>query len=380
MALERTPLAAAELSAAAQKAVAGGPAKMMAARGLVPMAPADQLAVLYQLAADPEAAVAEAARTTAAGLPDRLLAGVLAGRLDERVLDFFAELHASKAAVIEVVILNGATADATIATLASKAAAREIDLIAQNEVRLLRYPEIIGAMYLNPKARMSTVDRAVELAVRNGVRVPGVAAWDEVARALSGGAAQSVTADSDALFSAAAARLSGDDSRLTVGDPEALSVLVGGEIQEVNDLPADGAIEAAKATVDRLSVPAKIRLAMIGNAFARSMLIRDPLRVVAMAAIKSERVTPFEAARYASNASIGEDVIKYIAQKREWTKPYNVKLALCMNPKAPAAEVARMLPHLRDRDLRNVSKSKGIPSAVAAQARKLLMQRASPQK
>ena len=377
MALERTPLSSAELSATAQKAVAAGPARMMAARGLVPMAPADQSAVLYQLSCDDDAQVASAARATATGLPEKLLLGVLAGRLDARILDFFAGLHGDKPAVLEAIILNAATADATVAALAARGAAREVDLIAQNEVRLLRHPEIIGAMYLNPKARMSTVDRAVELAVRNGVRVPGVAAWEEVARALSGGATTSP--ETDALFAVAAARLSGDDSALTVGDPEALTVLEGGEIQEVADLPVEAAQEA-KAQLDRLSVPAKLRLAMIGNAFARSLLIRDPLRIVAMAAIKSERVTPFEAARYASNASIGEDVIKYIAQKREWTKPYNVKMALCMNPKAPAAEVARMLPHLRDRDLRNVSKSKGIPSAVAAQARKLLMQRASPNK
>jgi hypothetical protein len=376
MALERSPLAPGELSAAAQKAVASGPTKMMAARGLMPLPPADQAAVLYQLSLDGEAAVAAAARATAIGLPEKLLTGVVAGRHDPRVLDFFAMLHLDKAVVIEVVVLNNATADATIAALAARSGPREIDLIAQNEVRLLRHPEIIGAMYLNPKARMSTVDRAVELAVRNQVRVPGVAAWEEVARALSGQPAAPPNPEADALFAVAAHKLSGDDSVLTVGDPEKLIQLEGGEIQDIAILPP----EVATVQIERLTVPGKIRLAMIGNAFARSILIRDPLRIVAMAAIKSERVTIFEAARYAGNHSIGEDIVKYIAQKREWTKPYNVKMALCMNPKAPIAEVARMLPHLRERDLRNISRSKGIPSAVAAQARKLLMQRATPQK
>ncbi len=376
MALQRAPLAPGELSAAAQKAVASGPTKMMAARGLMPMTPADQAAVLYQLSLDGDAGIAQAARATATALPDKLLVGLVGGRHDPRVLDFFTTLHLDKPAVVEAAILNGATADATVAALATRAGAREIDLIAQNEVRLLRHPEIIGAMYLNPKARMSTVDRAVELAVRNQVRVPGVAAWEEVARALAGGPLPPATAEADAIFAVAAHKLSGDDSVLTLGDPEALTQLEGGEIQEISNLPP----EVAQVHVEKLSVPAKLRLAMIGNAFARSLLIRDPLRIVAMAAIKSDRVTPFEAARYAGNHSIGEDVVKYIASKREWTKPYNVKLALCMNPKAPVAEVARMLPHLRERDLRNLSKSKGIPSAVAAQARKLLMQRTSPQK
>jgi hypothetical protein len=373
MSLQRTPLAAGDLSAAVARAVAPGPAKMMAARGLMPMAPGDQAAALYQLSLDGDQAIAEAARSTASGLPERLLLGVVGGKLDPRVVDFFAMLHLDKPTVVEAVVLNSATADATVAAIAARAGAREIDLIAQNEVRALRHPEIIGAMYLNPKARMSTVDRAVELAVRNGVRVPGVAAWDEVARALSGTPLPPPSADSDALFAAAAQRLSGDDSALTAGNVEELE---GGEIQEIAELPP----EVAQVQIEKLSVPGKIRLAMIGNAFARSVLIRDPLRIVALAAIKSERVTVFEATRYASNHSIGEDVIKFIAQKREWTKPYLVKLALCMNPKAPVAEVARFLPHLRDRDLRNLSKSKGIPSAVAAQARKLLMQRTSPQK
>ena len=340
MALERSLLAPGELSAAAQKAVASGPTKMMAARGLMPLPPADQAAVLYQLSLDGEAAVAAAARATATGLPEKLLAGLVAGRHDPRILDFFAMLHVDKPVVIEAVVLNGATADATIAALAARSAPREIDLIAQNEVRLLRHPEIIGAMYLNPKARMSTVDRAVELAVRNQVRVPGVAAWEEVARALSGQPAAAPNPEADALFAVAAHKLSGDDSVLTVGDPETLTQLEGGEIQDIANLPP----EVATVQIERLTVPGKIRLAMIGNAFARSILIRDPLRIVAMAAIKSERVTMFEAARYAGNHSIGEDIVKYIAQKREWTKPYNVKMALCMNPKAPIADVARMLP------------------------------------
>jgi len=52
-----------------------------------------------------------------------------------------------------------------------------------------------------------------------------------------------------------------------------------------------------------------------------------------------------------------------------------VKVSLCRNPKAPIAEVARMLPFLRQKDLLSVSKSKGVPSAVTAQARKLIAQR-----
>jgi len=91
-----------------------------------------------------------------------------------------------------------------------------------------------------------------------------------------------------------------------------------------------------------------------------------------MAAIKSPGVTDIEAARYASNQSLAEDVVRYIAGNRNWTKLYGVKVSLCRNPKAPMAEVSRLLPFLRQKDLQHLSKSKGVASAVAAQARKLV--------
>ena len=91
-------------------------------------------------------------------------------------------------------------------------------------------------------------------------------------------------------------------------------------------------------------------------------------------------VTEFEAARYASNPGLSEDVIKFIAQKREWTKLYGIKFSLCRNPKTPVTETMRFLPFLREKDLAALAKSRGVPSAVVAQARKLMAQRSGPAK
>jgi len=118
-----------------------------------------------------------------------------------------------------------------------------------------------------------------------------------------------------------------------------------------------------------------IRLATLGNAFHRAALVRDPIKIVQIAAIKSPGVTEFEAANYARNPTLGEDVIRHIANRREWTKLYGIKFALCRNPKTPITDAMRMLPFLRDKDIERLIKSKGIASAVVAQARKLMMQR-----
>jgi len=365
--IEHTPLDVSRLSPAAQKALGPGPARMMAARGMAPLPPADQVTVLYQLAIDGDTNLANAARATAAGLPESILGGALSNaNLDPRVLDFFAGLVGDKPAPFDALVQNSAISDDTIAVLAGKCGSREVDRIAANEQRLLRHPQIIGAMYLNKHARMSTVDRAIELAVRNSVRVPGLVAWDEIARSLQGGE-NKASAEVDTLFAIAADATAGDDSILTKGDAE--------QARDENPHEKDFLEKTKDIPIEKLSIPAKIRLATLGNAFARGVLIRDPMRIVSLAAIKSPGVTEFEAASYAGNQTLSEDVIRHIASKREWTKLYGTKYALCKNPKTPVTETMRLMPFLREKDLLTLTKSKGIASAVVAQARKLMSQR-----
>lgn len=374
-AIPHTPLDPSTLSAAAQKALGPGPARMMAARGMAPLPPADQMSVLYQLAIDADPNLSTAARSTVLGMPDKLIAGALGdASLDPRVLDLFAKLVGDKPAVFDALVGNGAVGDPTIATLAERAGPREIDRIAGNEQRLLRHPEIISAMYMNKAARMSTVDRAVELAVRNNVRVPGLACWDEIAKALQTEKPQS-GAEVDALFNLAADAAKEDDSLLTKGDGEKVR-------DDSEEAKFEQAIEdkTKNVPINELSVPAKIRLATLGNAFQRGALIRDPLRVVYMATIKSPAVTEFEAQNYAGNPNLPDDVLRYLATKREWTKLYGTKYALCKNPKTPITEAMRLMPFLREKDLVILTKSKGVASAVVAQARKLMMQRRGGEK
>jgi len=364
--ISHTPLDAFRLSAAAQRALGPGPGRMMAARGIMPLSSGDQVAVLYQLALDLEPGVAQVARATAAALPERLLSGTLADpSVDPRVLDFFAGLAAGKPSVFDAIVLNPAVADGTIAALAGKCDSREVDLIAQNEQRVLRHPEIIAAMYMNRRARMSTIDRVVELAVRSDVRVPGLAAWDEVARALTGGAS---AGDRDDALIRGVLELAGDDAGGGAGPapPEAAP-------PPEQEPPEQ---EKEDPSFEQLSIPARIRLASIGNATVRGRAIRSPIRLVAMAAIKAQGVRETEVVHYAGNRNLSEDVIRHIAGKREWTKLYEVKVALCHNPKTPLVEATRLLASLRERDVQNLARSRGVPSALVAQARRLLMQRA----
>jgi hypothetical protein len=377
--IDHGPLDAASLSAAAQKALGAPASRLMAAKGLVPLPrPADMASVLYQIAVTDPAQLA-AASATAAGLPEAVLLGAIRDpAIDPRVIDWLAARARAeeRAGVFDAIVLAPATADGTIAALAAKCDAGQVDLIAQNEQRVLRHPEIIAALYTNPRARMSTVERVVELAVRNDVRVPGLACWEEVARAINAAEAKAATPEDDAVFAQAASGLAAlDETPLVTGDAEKFTPALDANGEAAGE--AAPKLDEKQVPIDKMSVSAKIRLATLGNAFARAVLVRDPLKMVAVAAIKSPGVTEIEAARYASNASLADDVIRHIAGRREWTKLYGVKLSLVMNPKTPMTDSMRMMPFLREKDLKNVAKSRGVPSAVVAQARKLISQRGS---
>jgi hypothetical protein len=371
MALPRTPLD--NLSDGVKKVLGGPPpAKMMAARGMAPLKPTELAITLYMLSLDGEEALKTAASETAGKLPEKVLAGALADpTLDPRILDFFAPKIVTKPALVEALLLNRATADETVAEITGKLGEKEIEIVATNDERLLRHPAIIGAMYMNPRARMSTVDRAVELAVRNKVTVPGIAAWDEIVQAVLG-VKRAMTLEEKAAQDAAFAAV----AQVAIGDGK------GGELVEIkpdDDLETviaeeDKVVEVTKANVpiNELSIPGKIRMATLGNAFARAILIRDSNKQVALAAIRSPGVTDNEAVKFSANRALADDVVRVIANTKEWTKLYQVKVNLLNNPKCPLPVAMRFLPFLQPKDLRNISRSKGIPSALVAQAKKLL--------
>jgi hypothetical protein len=373
--LHHTPLDPATLSEPAKKALAAaGPMKLMAARGLAPLPrPADIANVIYSLALDADAPVQSSAQKTAGELPEKVIIGALTdATLDTRVLDFFALRVIGKPALVEAILLNKNTSDETFKDLAAKCDERDLEIIATNEQRLLRAPAIIGALYMNPRTRMSTVDRAVELAVRNQVTVPGVPSWDDVVAAVLGlhKPAPAEAAAQDAVFAQVTSFAIGDQAI----DDSLIEELLA-EDEAGNPVAPSNTVEQKQTAISKLSIPGKIRLATLGNAFARATLIRDSNRQVALAAIRSPGITDNEVAKFSGNRGLSDDVIRVIANTKEWTRLYTVKHNLVQNPKCPLAVSMRFLPFLHDKDLKMLAKSKGIPSALSAQAKKLMTQK-----
>lgn len=364
--------------AAGSKAPA--PMRLMAARGLAPLGPVDLVTALYHLAHDEDETLKKAAMKSAAELPEKILGGALDSPLDPRLLDFFGRRLIHKQPLLEKVLLNRQTDNDTFVFLAKMGDEAATEMIAKNEERLLRCPPIIAALYLNAKTRMSTAQRAVELAIRNDVTVEGIPSFEETKKALAEGHGVKPT-DDEAFKQAGAVVLEAAGPALTALDPEEQRKL-DAILAEQAEQQAEGASPEAKQEgdekrerIDQLSVVAKIRLATLGNAFARSILIRDRNKQVSSAAIRSPAISESEVVHYAQNRSLDEDIIRYISNKRTWVRLYSVKFALCNNPKCPLPTAMRFLPHLRIPDLKALSRSKGIPSSLATAAKQLSQQR-----
>ena len=118
-----SPLPLATLSAEAQRVLSSAASKMMAARGMAPLAnPVDLVSVLYQLSVEPDAKVQAAAQGSAKALPCKILTSALQDTtLDPQVIDYYVTHAECRGDLVDTAILNSNSADSTIAILAAAA-------------------------------------------------------------------------------------------------------------------------------------------------------------------------------------------------------------------------------------------------------------------
>jgi hypothetical protein len=171
-----------------------------------------------------------------------------------------------------------------------------------------------------------------------------------------------------------------DEDELAESDAEAAVLeMLGGDMADIARLLAsegdieDDAIEGSLfAAVQNMSVMQKIKLARIGGKEARALLVRDRNRIVSSSVLGSPKLTETEVVTFAQSRSIGDELLRIIANNRDWTKNYQIKLALTSNPKTPPQQAIKFLTYLQDKDLRMLVKSKDVPSNISAHARRIL--------
>jgi len=351
---------------------APAPLRMMAAKALVPLAPADMLGALFMLTFDSDAGVRETAAKTAATLPDRFSAGLRDEGVAAPVLGWFLSLLSARDVLAEMLVLNPTTPDEAVAEVARGCSAKIAEIIGQNQLRVLRHENIIRGLCTNPNASPALLDNVCDFAVRSGMAIIDVSQMQAARVRIFG---PSAAPPEPGPTAEELLKEFADDA------PKAAAALAG---KEEGEDPTAAMPEAKKLSLTqrimKMSIAQKIKLATLGNKEARSFLIRDTNKLVCTAVIRSPRITDGEVLNCATNKAANEEVLRIIYNSREFTKNYKIKLALLKNPKLPLSVGMKFLSTLRENDLKDLSRDKNVPSALQGVAKKMVEKKNEPKK
>jgi hypothetical protein len=372
------PVAASDIDVSAlpvpaQKALAPdapAPLRTMAARGILPgLKPGDIITVIAVLMGAEDAALATTARTTLEKLPPAMVTGALAADLPGSVIERLVEARPREEEIVLAVLRMPRVTTAALERIAESANERLGEIIATNEVLMLAHPTVIEKLYMNKSVRMSTADRLIELAVRNNIEL-AIPAFKEAAAAIMNELipepAEEPTFD-DVHFSKVAA----------IADQIAIDE--GEDTHELDDEGEEKVKERLKPLhieIADASVSEKIRMATLGTSAQRLLLVRDSNRLVAAAAAKSPGLRESEAVQISASRAVSDEVLRIIAMNRDLVRSYQVKINLVQNPRTPLTFASRLVPHLRDSDLRTLAKSKNVSAAVAQMVQQQISRKA----
>ena len=367
---------------------------MAAARGLLPLAQADMLEVLVFLRGSEDAEVVKAAQATLdAQEANDLLAVAMSDEAAPSVLGYLAALPKPTAEIQEAIAGNKNTPDQAIALLANISANGSLlESITVNQQRLIRAPEIIDAILLNPARTAEAERRAKETQREFFEKERGARQVAQELRARGNSAAAEFFETAE--LTKATGELSLDDAwviaqHIEVSDAdvddswlarewvaemliETSEQLAANAQAVINAEKLEGEISLERISLIRrimfMTIKDRVKLGMKGDREARGILIRDPNKIVATAVVHNPRITDHEIENIASMRSVSDEVLRLIGMNRAWARSYPIIHNLARNPRTPMATAVQILPRIRAKDLQSLAQNRNVSEAVRRQA------------
>jgi hypothetical protein len=376
------------------------PARLAAARGMLPLAQEDLMEALVALRGDADAEIAQAAETTLTEQETETLVRLASEpELAPTVLAYLVGRPGSAREVQEAVALNPRTPDEAITQLAlTTGDGAVLEVIAINQQRLIRAPKIIEALLWNPARTPEVERRAKETQREFFEKERGAQQIADEMRARGMNAAAEFAAVAESVGEEGG--LSLDDlwliaEHIEVADADIDDSWLPSERFEelleetfdqrtanaeriISESGADGA-EAERVSLIRrimfMKVKDRIKLGMKGDREARSILIRDSNKLVATAVINNPRITDQEVEAAAAMRTISDEVLRLIALNRAWARSYPIIHNLARNPRTPIVTSMSILPRIQTRDLKALSQNRNVSDSVRRQANRLMAAR-----
>lgn len=377
------------------------PARLTAARGILPFSQTELIEILTVLAQEEDEEIASVANNTLQEQvkDPNLIEIVKNSDISEQALSYLVRLETTPDEIKEAIITNPKTPDSAILDFARKSVKGNLlELVAINQQRLIRCPEIIEAILQNPNKTPEAERRVRETKREFFEKERGAQQIAQELRAQGNLAAAEFVEKAEFAQNLSKVGLTIEDALLIakyVEIPEAevddswLSFELIEQIYEETEEQKLAAISkilgefktetesistekiALINRIMKMSAKDRVKLAMRGNREARSILIRDPNRIVAQAVIQNPRITEQEIEKIAAMRTVPEEVLRQIASNRHWIRIYPIIHNLVRNPRTPIPIAMNLIARLHLKDLEAISKNRNVSEAVRTQALRL---------
>lgn len=331
--------------------------KVLAAEGAIPLETKELFEVLAILLKDENPEIQEKAKATLESLSENMVVSYLQSRnANPAVLEFYLEksLQDKNYEIFERVVKNPQISDELLLLAAKKADKKGIEILAENQVRIIASRELIEAIKENPESPepvKALMNEWLRIYYREGAEAEARIVEEE----------EKILEEIEEI----------DEEILE--EIEELKEEFIEEIKEVEEIR--NIFTLTWDQIKKLTVPEKIKLALMGTKMHRAILIRDPNKIVVEAVLQSPKLTEAEIQTFLRMKGLPAEVVQKIANMREWLRSYSIIVSLVKHPKTPPHVAFNLLPRLMKKDLVDISRSREIPEVVRRAAQNLLQRK-----
>ncbi len=421
--------------AAIRSGSAPAPAKMAAARGALPLPPEDLLEILVVMCQDQDVDLRSTALKSLNEFDaDRMRQVVKLTTTPIDILLYLCTWRGGKKDFYEAIVLNDSTPDTGMSELARwNKDGSLLELIAINQERMIRHPEIISALIANKASTPEAVRRATECRIEFFEKELGAKRVEDErrARAAAASAALGLNYVEEALIdlidddikieeldfesalnseddpkigpefqriireemnrvnaeeevvnqeviSEESLTMMADNLTISEDNPEADELVS----QIISQMSAEGEIASPERLtmlqkIARMSAKARVKLALKGNREARNILRRDPNKSVIMGVLGNSRITESEVEAISALKTLPEEALRLISLNRQWVRNYPIIHNLVRNARTPVATSLPLLNRLFPKDLKAMVTNRNVPDVIRKQAGRLSLARRS---
>lgn len=145
------------------------------------------------------------------------------------------------------------------------------------------------------------------------------------------------------------------------------------KVSLVEDQPlSEGVRGSLQSYVSGLNIPQKVELAGKGNKEVRTILSRDPNRMVARAVIGSPKLSEADVMAYAASSQTNDDILRAIADNRTWMTNRKLVSVVVTNPRTPPQVSIRFLGSFATSELGIICRNRNVPLIVRREAKRII--------